>query len=530
MPQKARRMEERMEPMNKDMNQNSNAAQEGNRAGTAQDRQKLLKSYVERLSSGENLDEVRKDFVENFSDVDAAEIMRAEQTLMKEGTSYRDVQKLCDVHSALFHGATREEKIANAEKAVQASLDADAADVKAKVAVSTAVEHQAPGMGRNMRDVAKSQLQKLAQIPGHPISVFMKEDDAIEAELGRVKALLDDSAASLEDQKREFGKLRAIGLHYAAKGDLLYPLLKSKHDISGPADVMWGVDDEIRAEIRNLTGGTGSILTAEQWRARAAKLVTRAQEMIFKERNILFPICIQNFGRNEWIQMALDLQDYEPCMIEKQPLWKLAENARAWQNSSEAASSASAAGTDGAAVPQASAGTSAGSGAGKSDLEKAAEALIRAAMASAGSAGTAGAASGNAEIVFPSGHMTKEQITAMLDTIPGEITFVDADDINRYFNRGEGPKAFKRPLEALDREVYYCHPPKVEEMVRMIISSFKEGKRDSVDVWMDKNGHTYLVRYMAVRDKQGKFVGSLEYVQNMDAAKEHFLGKKPKED
>ena len=32
------------------------------------------------------------------------------------------------------------------------------------------------------------------------------------------------------------------------KGDLLYPHLKVKYEISGPSDVMWTVDDEIRDE------------------------------------------------------------------------------------------------------------------------------------------------------------------------------------------------------------------------------------------------------------------------------------------
>ena len=41
---------------------------------------------------------------------------------MKEGTPLTEVQKLCDIHSALFHGATKEEKIANAEKEVEASV------------------------------------------------------------------------------------------------------------------------------------------------------------------------------------------------------------------------------------------------------------------------------------------------------------------------------------------------------------------------------------------------------------------------
>ena len=86
------------------------------------DRTELLKDYVKRLSEGEDLETVRADFVKNFSDVDAAEIAKAEQTLIESGTPISDVQRLCDVHSALFHGATRQEQIDNAEKAVQESL------------------------------------------------------------------------------------------------------------------------------------------------------------------------------------------------------------------------------------------------------------------------------------------------------------------------------------------------------------------------------------------------------------------------
>ncbi len=45
------------------------------------------------------------------------------------------------------------------------------------------------------------------------------------------------------------------------------------------------------------------------------------------------------------------------------------------------------------------------------------------------------------EIVMPGGHMNVAQLTALLNTIPMEITFVDADNINRFFN--EGPKISK---------------------------------------------------------------------------------------
>lgn len=68
------------------------------------ERTEQLKKYLRRLGDGENLEAVRADFVREFRQVDAAEIMNAEQELMKEGTPLSEVQKLCDIHSALFHG------------------------------------------------------------------------------------------------------------------------------------------------------------------------------------------------------------------------------------------------------------------------------------------------------------------------------------------------------------------------------------------------------------------------------------------
>lgn len=116
--------------------------------------------------------------------------------------------------------------------------------------------------------------------------------------------------------------------------------------------------------------------------------------------------------------------------------------------------------------------------------------------------------------------MTVEQLEAILNTIPLEITFVDTDNINRYFN--EGSKVFKRPGMELDREVFSCHPPKIEQQVRRIIGEFREGTLDKVPIWMDKNGRTMLVTYMAVRDREGMYLGTMELVQDMEFAKDYF--------
>ena len=132
------------------------------------------------------------------------------------------------------------------------------------------------------------------------------------------------------------------------------------------------------------------------------------------------------------------------------------------------------------------------------------------------------AAISEGEIVMGGGHMSVAQLEAMLNTLPIEITFIDDNNINRFFN--EGAKVFKRPGMAIDREVFSCHPPKIEPMVRSIIESFKNHTRDSVPVWMEKQGKPFLVTYYAVRDKKGIYLGTVEVVQDMQFAKEHFTG------
>ena len=194
-------------------------------------------------------------------------------------------------------------------------------------------------------------------------------------------------------------------------------------------------------------------------------MLTRAEEMIYKEQNILFPICADNFTEEEWYGIYQDSKDYAVCLGVAQERWEEAEDA-----------------------------------------------MVTAATGPEG------------EIVMPGGHLTIEQLTALLNTIPMEISFVDTDNINRFFN--EGPKVFKRPSMAIDRDVFSCHPPKIEPMVRQIIDDFRNNRRDDVSVWMDKSGRTMLVKYMAVRDKTGKYIGTVELVQDMEFAKEHFLGNK----
>lgn len=399
---------------------------------TVQDSERVeqLKSFLKRLGTGEELGTVREDFVSQFAHVEASEIMKAEQGLMREGTPLAEVQQLCDLHSALFHGSTIHEQMDAEHAKVEAVLEAQ----------------------------EKSQsVVTLVETVGHPLNRLTEENKALDALIEVTKVKVASKTATVDD----VNEVRQVSIHYAKKGDLLYPHLKVAYDISGPSLVMWTVDGDIR-------DGFGRLARAESiddaWYEEFDGLLTRAQEMIYKEQNILFPICAENFSAEEWYQIYKDTEQYEEIFGVERVAWAEAESA-----------------------------------------------LAAKAAPTSGDSNT---------IALIGGSLTLEQLDAMLNTMPMEITFVDHVDINRYFNDGE--KVFKRPTTAIGRDVFSCHPPKVEPIVRGIIESFRNGERDNVAVWLEKVGRPFYVNYMAVRDQNNNYLGTLELVQDMQFAKEHF--------
>lgn len=89
-------------------------------------------------------------------------------------------------------------------------------------------------------------------------------------------------------------KIRDLSVHYAKKGDLLYPQLKVKYGISGASDVMWTVDDEIRDDLGILMKESPR---SADWNTRLDGVLKRAEEMIYKEQNILFSALCRKFYR-----------------------------------------------------------------------------------------------------------------------------------------------------------------------------------------------------------------------------------------
>lgn len=401
---------------------------------TDSERVEQLKGFLKRLGTGEALGAVREDFASQFKHVEASEIMKAEQGLMREGTPLEEVQQLCDLHSALFHGSTIHEQMDAEHAKVEAVLEAQE---KSKSVVA------------------------LVETVGHPLNQLTEENKALDELIEAVRPKVADKTATYDD----VNTVRQLSVHYAKKGDLLYPKLKVDYAIGGPSMVMWTVDGDIRDQLGDLAKSSQSV---DDWYRRFDELLTRAQEMIYKEQNILFPICAENFTTQDWYQIYKDTAQYEEIFGVKRIAWPEADAALATQT-----------------------------------------------RKSSGDDNTIGLIGGT---------LTVDQLDAMLNTMPMEVTFVDHEDINRYFNDGE--KVFKRPTTAIGRDVFSCHPPKVEPIVRGIIDSFRKGDRDNVAVWLEKQGRPFYVNYMAVRDKNKKYLGTLELVQDMQFAKDHFARSK----
>lgn len=353
-----------------------------------QQRKELIKNYIARLTSGEDLETVRKDFVENFEGVSSSEIMDAEEDLLNSGVDKEEVRKLCDVHSALFHGMTE------SEKTKEAYTDPF-------------------------------------------ISYMAREND-------KVKEIIKKA-----QEEGDFSEqLQKIGSHYKKKGDLIYPILKVKYKKKGPSDVMWAVDVEIGKGLKKAIKEKNQTLLDET--------LKRAEEMTYKEENILYPLVRENLSKEDLDLLYQDLEDYDHDLVAY----------------------------------------------GKENFEQ--EKIKE-----------------DDYIHFKKGKLRIDQLEAMLDTMEIEITFVDDKDINSYYNDHEGRKVFKRPISSLGREVYTCHPPQVEPLVRGLIKDFKDKKKDSFKLIKKIGDKDFAISYYAVRDKEGTYKGVLETVQDLSFYKDY---------
>ncbi|MDD2214018.1 MAG: DUF438 domain-containing protein [Oscillospiraceae bacterium] len=405
-----------------------------------QHRVQLIKDILRQLHEGKSIEAVTAQFEQGFGSVDASEISAAEQQLIAEGLPVAEIQALCDVHAAVFKGS--------------------------------------------LADIHRPQVpeaQPPEAQPGHPINTLIRENRALERLIEktlepRLAAWSADPRPALQAPlQATLEQLLQIDRHYSRKENLYFPYLEQK-GIAGPPQVMWGVDDEIRAGLktfyRELAQNDVSGVAAFR------QVLKRLEEMIFKEERILVPLLQESLSPDAWVSIARESAELGYCLISPPPLWPDPLQAQ------PAAPDAAAAAPTAAAAATSDAGPDAALPPDKGQLS------------------------------LRTGQLSAAQMEAILNTLPVDLTFVDDQDRVRYFSEGR-ERVFPRTRSIIGRQVVNCHPPASVHIVEGIIRDFRSGAKDQEDFWIRMGDKMILIRYYALRDREGRYLGVLEATQDI---------------
>ena len=111
-------------------------------------------------------------------------------------------------------------------------------------------------------------------------------------------------------------------------------------------------------------------------------------------------------------------------------------------------------------------------------------------------------------------NLSYDILEAIFNAMPIEISFIDSEDTVRYYSKGD-KRIFARSPSVIGLKVQNCHPKKSLDKVNQVLNNLREGKKDSEEFWIDLNNRKIYIRYFAVRDKNGKYLGTLEASQDI---------------
>ena len=314
------------------------------------------------------------------------------------------------------------------------------------------------------------------EIPdGHPVDVFIHENRAINKTVEKATNLLHSITKVPEDNFRNFilvlqatfNELMDIDKHYQRKEYLVFPYLE-QHEITGPPMVMWGKHDEIREQLKGCNALLKEEDLSKQDLSDALELLyfpvlKAVSDMVQKEEEILFPMCMDVLSVDDWWSIHKQTLEFGFTLYDPEVDWK----------------------------PEGL------------QLEEADEEIAR---------------NKDGSVMLPSGSFTVDELMAILNTAPVDMTFVDKNDKVKYFTQGSH-RIFPRSRSIINRDVRLCHPPGSVDIVEKIIEDFKSGKESHAPFWIQMKGRFILIEYYALRDDKGEYLGTLEVSQDLTNAR-----------
>ncbi len=327
----------------------------------------------------------------------------------------------------------------------------------------------------HMAVIKDSMDKKKTEVPeGHPVNILMEEHKMLlhfASELkmmaGKIKGAkdLESAKGALEHLGHLVKHFKESESHYLREENVLFPTLE-KHGVTEPPKVMWMEHDKIREIKKDLYKiyDNHENMDFKDFARRLEVVGEAINDMLsnhfFKENNILFPASMKAIQENEWKDLRRQFDEIGYCCFTPEP-------------------------------PK---------------IESEGEPVAAAAPKAKG------------VINFETGALSEEVIEAMFNTLPVEVTFVDAKDTVRYFS-DVADKIFTRTKAVLGTKVQNCHPQKSINLVNQILEEFKSGKRDVAEFWINMNNKLIYIRYFPVRNKKGDYLGCMEVTQDVTEIK-----------
>lgn len=421
-------------------------------------RQQQLVKILTFLSNGGNFDQAKQLFDQEFANVDVAEITAAERELIANGLDPREIQKLCNVHVALFKDAI------------------------------------APGKPTAAFDT-----------PGHPVYTLKLKNKIIDSLINDellpcLKKWQQDGEENdyLKRMRHALKDLLTIDRHYARKENTLFPLM-DKYGIAAPPKVMWGVDDDIRGYIKKACQLVDQQPLPDKYVIEAAveKAAQEVLAMIVKEEDIMLPMLAEVATPADWARVRADEDSIGYTLISPPINWQPTEqeladaankptNSALGQQFNEIAKQLAATDAQVNQITQ------------RNHQEPAANLPV----------------DPQARIDLATGQLSPEELIAIFKLLPVDLTFVDAADQVRWYS-DIPDRIFPRAKSVIGRSVYNCHPPKAQPKVKKILTSFHEGISDREEFWFNLHGERFIhLQYIAVRREDGTYLGCLEVGQD----------------
>ncbi len=336
----------------------------------------------------------------------------------------------------------------------------------------------------------------------HPLTVYLNEINAMEQQLTEMEALLQAPHFILNPWLGVYDALTTWRIHLARKQNQLYPVLE-RYGFDRPTKIMWTFDDAVRDAISEskqlLESGHESEFLAKQ-----ADVIDIIRDLNNKEKEVLIPTAWKLLQDSDFITMSQGDHEIGFAFIAPPPLYKGRPDAEP-KNLGEASVNVDHITTqhNHADVENHENTQLGGTGNPTALLQELAQLV--------GKYGINGSPEQTHDLAV--GALTIEQIKLIFKFLPVDITFVDENDLVRFYNDTKH-RIFPRSSNIIGRIVQNCHPKKSLPLVQEIIDSFKAGRQDYAEMWINKPDLFIHIEYIAVRNEQGQFKGILEMVQD----------------